>query len=160
MAVSKTISSNYVGRKKDISILQYPDASKPDAQLVALGFSKSGRFCAGVQKLVQRYTIILLTNIASQPLYPSFGTDLLYRLRQGLPPADRLLASQIFNTASFSAVRVLSEYQNRHTETPLDECIARATLTNISLASGSVRFEVTITTRAGDIVEFIVPLPK
>lgn len=160
MAVSGTISSNYVGRKKDISILQYPDASKADSQLVATSFSKSGRFCAGVQKLIQRYTIILLTNLDSQPLYPAFGTNLLYRLRQGLPPTDRLLASQIFNTASFSAVRVLSEYQNRHIETPLDECITRATLTNISLAGGSVSFAVTITTKAGDIVEFIVPLPK
>ena len=71
------ITSDYTGRKRDISILQYPDAAILDAQTVTPSFGKNARFCAGVQSLVQKYAIILLTNLGSQEMYPNFGTNYL-----------------------------------------------------------------------------------
>jgi hypothetical protein len=159
MAIA-SISSNYIGRKKDISIFQYPDASKLGEQTVAPKFGKSARFCTGVQKVVQAYAVILMTNLSSQENYPSFGTDFLYTLQGGISPVDSLLAAQVFNIASYKAVSTLKTYQASNDSIPLDEQIASAELTNISLYGGQAAFDVTIKTEAGDNVEFIVPLPK
>lgn len=157
MGISK-ITTDYTGRKKDISILQYPDASKQDAQDVSPKFGHVSRFCAGPQKLIQRYTIILLTNLKSQENYPNFGTNFLYTLKAGISPKDKLLARQIFQLASYAAVGTLKNYQSK-VNVPPDESIKSAILTGISLYGSYVSFDVKITTDAGDSVDFLVPLP-
>lgn len=157
---ASSISSNYSGRKKDISIFQYPDAALLGEQTVAPKFGKNARFCTGVQKIVQAYAVILMTNISSQVNYPGFGTNFLYTLQGGVSPVDYLRASQIFNLASYDALGSLKAYQSNRGDIPLDEQIASAELTNISLYGGQAAFDVTIKTEAGDNVEFIVPLPK
>ena len=73
---------------------------------------------------------------------------------------DSLLAAQIFNIASYNALNTLKTYQIGKDDIPLDEQIASAELTNISLYGSLAAFDVTIKTEAGDNVEFIVPLPK
>jgi hypothetical protein len=159
MAISGT-TTNYTERKKDISILQYPDATLVDAQDVSPRFGKVGRFCAGVQKLIQRYTIILLTNLNSQENYPAFGTNFMYTLQAGISPTDRLQAAQIFNIASYNAVQLLKAHQQEYPDTPSDERIVSATLSNISLIGSSVGFDVSLKTEATDGIKFIIPLPK
>jgi hypothetical protein len=154
-----SIITDYTGRLKDISILQYPDASKMDAQTVLPQFGRMPRFCAGVQKLVQRYTIMMLTNLESQTKYPDFGTQFLFTLQGGTDPTDSILASQIFAEANYITVKSLLFYQAQK-DTPADERIASAILSNISLYGGYVSFDVTLTTEAGDVLDFIVPLPK
>lgn len=154
------ITTDYTGRKKDINLFVLPDASKIDAQTVLPQFGKNARFCTGVQKLIQRYAVILLTNATSQINYPDFGTDLMYTLQAGISPVDRLRASQIFSIASYDAVNALISYQIDHPEIPADERIVAATLTSMSLYAGAVAFDVTITTEAGSTVNFVVPLPK
>jgi hypothetical protein len=154
-----SIITDYTGRLKDISILQYPDASKIEAQTVLPKFGKIPRFCAGVQKLVQRYTIMLLTNINSQVKYPDFGTSFLYTLQGGTDPTDSLLASQIFAEANYITVKTLLFYQTQK-DSPADERIVKATLENISLMGGYVSFDVSLTTEAEDVIDFVVPLPK
>lgn len=159
MAIT-SISSNYTGRSKDISILQYPDASLSDAQIVLPQFGQNARFCTGVQKLLQKYVIILLTNLKSQPSFPGFGTDLLYTLQGGISPVDRVRASQIFILASFAAVTELKKYQIANPTIPDDEKIVRAELLNLDLYGGYVGFSVKVVTAAGENISFIVPLPK
>lgn len=159
MAIATT-SSNYIGRRKDISILQYPDASGVEAQTVFPVFGKTTRMCAGVQKLVQKYAIILLTNINSQENFPTFGADFLYPLQAGISPVDNLQATQIFKLASYNAVNTLKRYQIDNPDIPADETILAAELTNISVYGGAVSFEVTIRTEAGDAIDFVVPIPK
>jgi len=159
MSISR-ITSDYTGRTKDISILQYPDASIVDTQTVLPQFGKNVRFCSGVQKLVQRYTIILLTNINSQPEFPDFGTSLLFTLSAGISPVDKIMAAQIFNFASYTAVQTLRNYQSGRPNIFIDEKIVTATLQNVGLYGGFAAFDVQITTEAGVSVPFLVPLPK
>lgn len=160
MPIANPTNTNYTGRTRDVSILQYPDATKVDAQTVLPSFGKVSRFCAGVQKLIQKYLIILFTNLDSQTYYPSFGTNLLYTLKAGISPVDSLAAAQIFNLASFEAVNTLKAYQATNETLATDEQLASAELTNITLIGGFVSFEVTLTTVAGEAIDFIVPLPK
>jgi hypothetical protein len=154
------VTTDYTGRKKDINLFELPDATKVDAQTVLPKFGKNARFCAGVQKLIQKYAIILLTNVNSQTNYPDFGTDFMYTLKAGISPVDKLRAAQIFNLASYDAVKTLKNYQIDHPEIPLDERIALAKLSSITLYGGLVSFDVSITTEAGSKIDFLVPLPK
>jgi hypothetical protein len=169
-----SITSDYTGRKRDISILQYPDAAYvpnntasisissllTDPSTVYPKFGKFTRFCAGVQKLIQRYTIILLTDIASQPDYPEFGTALLKTLNAGISPVDTIAAAQLFHLASYRAVGTLRQYQSTRSDIPADERIVNATLEDIVLSGGLASFSVAVKTDAGDTINFVVPLPK
>jgi phage baseplate assembly protein W len=173
MPISK-VTSDYTGRKRDLSILQTPNPynAPEDTNLwsiyqiensrnqVSPAFGKVGRFCAGVQKVVQKYTIILLTNLGSQPNFQDFGTDFIYTIQAGISPIDTIKASQIFTLASYYAVNTLLDYQANNPTIPDDEKIVSAELTNVGLYNGVASFSVTLTTEAGDSVEFLVPLPK
>jgi len=155
-----SISSNYTERRRDISIFQYPDASIVDAQTITPAFGHTSRMCAGVQKLVQKYAIILLTNISSQENFPTFGSNFLYPLQTGAIAIDTLTVTQLFKLASYEVVKTLQRYQIEHPEIPDDEKIVTAQLTDLSVAYGAANFSVTITTEAGDAVDFIIPIPK
>jgi hypothetical protein len=155
----RSATTNYTGRKKDISILQNPDALISGAQTVEPSFGKLGRFCAGVQKTIQRYAIILLTNLSSQEFYPDFGTSFLSTLNS-YTVIDALRARQIFVLASYATVSAMQDYQNNDTTIPADERIVSATLIDIVVSNDSASFSVAIKTAAGDVVDFLLPLPK
>jgi hypothetical protein len=158
MIVSTT--TNYTGRKKDISVMHSPDATVYGAQNITIGFGKRGQYCAGLQKTIQKYAIVLLTNVASQEAYPAFGTDFLSTLQGGISPVDTLQAAQIFNLASYDAVNLLKTYQATREDIPEDERIVSATLSSISLNAGVAAFDVSVVTEAGSTVNFLIPLPK
>jgi hypothetical protein len=153
------VTSDYTGRKKDISILQNPDPLMVGAQSVTPAFGSVGRFVAGVQKTIQRYAIILLTNINSQKHYPEFGTGFLSELSK-YSAVDALQARQLFVMASFSAVSLMQNYQSSHPEIPLDERIVSASLIDIVVNQQGVYFSISIKTEAGSILDFLLPLPK
>ena len=134
-------TTDYTARKKDISVFQNPDGGLEGTQTVLPLFGKNPRFCAGVQKLVQKYAIILLTNISTQPNYPDFGTAFLYTINGGIDPTDKIAASQIFNIASYDAVATLRAYQSTDANIPADERIYSATLTGIALYSTFISFD-------------------
>ena len=159
MPISGTYS-DYTDRTKDISIFQFPDSTIIGAQDIAPSFGKRAKFCAGVQKLIQRYGIILLSNIGSQANYPNFGTSFMATITAGISPVDKLAAIQIFSSASYNTVLILRDYQANHPEIPSDERISRAELYNISLYASYAAFDVKIYTEAGTSVKFLVPLPK
>ncbi len=159
MAIN-TQATDYSGRKRDVSILQYPDSSSVNAQEVFPRFGKPSRFCAGPQKLIQRYTILLMTNLRSQEFYPAAGVDFLWTLQEGISPVDNITATQIFTTANYQTVVTIKNYQTENPDLPLDEQLERAELTGISISGGYVSFDVKLTTLAGSVVDFLVPLPK
>jgi len=159
MGIANTASTDYSGRQKDISIFQYPDATLEGPQNVDVSFGTRPRFCSGVQKLVQRYAIMLMTNIGSQPFYSDFGTSLLFSLQTGVSPTDKLAAAQLFRLASFDVVVEFKKAQ-RVAVTPPDERIVSADLIDIVLQGGAVSFSVSIKTEAESVLDFLVPLPK
>ena len=159
MPISGT-STDYTGRKKDISIFQSPDATATGPQDVTAAFGVQAKFCSGVQKLIQRYAILLLSDQGSQFNYPTFGTNFMSTIKAGISPVDKLAAMQIFSSASYDAVLALRNYQAARPEIPPDERIVRADLSSISLYASFAAFNVTIYTEAGTAVKFLVPLPK
>lgn len=167
MAVNN-VTSDYTGRKKDISILQYPNPYIANPQNVKLRFGSNGRFCAGIQKTIQKYTIILLTNLGSQEKFPQFGTSFYSDLIYKSGALDTILATQIFVAASSEAVDAIKAYQIYKDNIPADERLVSATLEDIVINNiyindkpeRQVGFSVKILTEAGESVDYVLPLPK
>jgi hypothetical protein len=155
----KDVTTNYTGRKKDISIMQYPDPTNIDPQDITLSFGRIGSFCAGVQKLIQRYTIILLTNLESQIYYPTFGASLISSLRNGSAPTDLIGVTQVFNSANYEAVATIKSAQVNDQESPDDERIFSAELEDTSRLGDAIYFSVKITTESSTAISFVLPLP-
>lgn len=153
-------SYDYTERKRDISIFQNPDFMSSDRQQVALKFGKSAKFCAGVQKLIQQYTIILMTDLGSQPSFLDFGTSLVLTLKRGISPVDKIALTQLFGLANYSVVTKLKNYYAENTDIPEDEQISSAILNDVSVRGSSVFFEIMLTTVAGEQLEFLIPLPE
>jgi hypothetical protein len=159
MPISSKVT-NYSGRKVDVSILHIPQPAAIGAHPVSLVFGKTTQLCAGVQKLAQRYAIILLSNLGSQVEYPRFGTSFLLTLQQGLSPVDAMRARQIFSLANYTASNIIKNYQITATDLPQDEQLSSSSLIDIVMYAGSISFSVQITTLAGDIIDFLIPLPE
>ena len=121
-------------------------------------FGKISNYCAGVQKLVQRYTILLLTSIGSQPNYPNFGTDLVDTVMSSSLLLNKLEFVNIFNFANAGVVSFLRNYQ-RKVAAPLDEQLNTATLLDIVIKDGGISLKVQLVTMQNTPVDFIVPLP-
>jgi hypothetical protein len=153
-------TSDYTDRTVDVSILQYPEALAVGTQVMTPSFGNPSNLCAGPQKLIQRYTILMLTNVGSQPEYPEFAADFLWRLQAGIGPTDTIRARQIFTLADFDVVNIIKRYQITNPNLPLDEQLANTKLVNLKLANSYVGFDVLLTTLAGSSVNFLVPLPK
>jgi len=153
-------TTDYSGRAVDVSVLQYPDTTTPGGSTVSPAFGNPSRFCAGPQKLIQRYIIMMLTNIGSQPEYPGFAASFLWTLQAGISPVDTIRARQIFSIADYAVVGIIKNYQITNPNLPLDEQLANTRLVKLALNGGYAGFDVQLTTLAGSAVNFLVPLPK
>jgi len=150
-------TTNYSGRTKDVLISGALDATNNQLQPVALSFGRVSGYCAGVQKLVQRYIILLNTVIGSQPDFPTFGTELHAALLSGRL-SNPVEFQHTFNFANWSAVNTIKSWQTNH-ELPLDEQLSTATLLKFAVKGDTLTAEVKLTTMAGEDVVFVVPLP-
>lgn len=156
MAISK-ISTNYADRKLDLHIMQGVNA--PNASNISPSFGKISNYCAGVQKLIQRYTIMFLTEIGSQEDYPEFGSDFITKITS---TSNNFNRSDLFSLFAFANQKVsdeLFDYQINN-DIPLDEQLNVVELNEIvSTPDGGVSLKLTIIPRAEQPVEFLMPLP-
>lgn len=153
----RNVTNSYAGRTVDLSIAGRLEPQTIGVQPVSLSFGRISTKCAGVQKLLQRYTIMLLTSKGSQKNNPNFGTDLIPTLLGGnLIDVGHLVHT--FNLASWSVVKTLREYQASHPEIPADEQINTALMTDYDVQGSTVLFNVKVQTQAGDVIDFILPV--
>ncbi|NBQ69087.1 MAG: hypothetical protein EBU46_09750 [Nitrosomonadaceae bacterium] len=153
----RDLNKNYAGRTVDVCISGKLEPQTNGVQPLGLTFGRVSTKCAGVQKLLQRYTIMLLTAKGSQKDNPNFGTDLIPILLGGnLIDVGHLVHT--FNLASWSVVKTLRDYQSKHPEQPADEQINTALLVDYKVQGSTVLFNVKIQTQAGDIIDFVLPV--
>ena len=157
MPISGT-SIDYSTRKKDIHIFQNVDVNK--VATIAPSFGRISNYCAGIQKLVQRYAIALLTAIESQTAYPAFGTSLLTQLSNTNLSIDKTRLTHIFNFANYSVIQLFRTYQSNTTGLPLDEQLDTATLQDIVVTNGTASLSIKLFPVQKDAVIFLIPLPK
>jgi len=156
MAISK-ITTDYSDRKKDLHIFQ--GVNPKGTAAITPSFGKISNYCTGIQKLIQRYAICLLTSLGSQPNYPEFGTRLVNQTFNSSLLVNQVDFVLIFGIANTAVIKMFKEFQ-RNNAAPPDEQLASARLKGISVQNGGLVLEITIYPMQSTPVNFILPLPK
>ncbi len=149
------VTTDYTDRTIDINISGAKDGRTTSA--MALSFGDTSSYITGVQKLVQRYSISLLTAIGSQPDTPDAGTSFVTSLRGNLTAAD---IEHVIVFANAKIIAEFREYQDATDGLPLDEQINTVTIDSITYEQGVLNLKLSISTMAGDTIDYILPIPN
>jgi len=148
--------SDYKNRTVDVAAFKGWEVGKSvkvEQQLVLPG--KSGEVIAGIEKLVQRFTIEFLTELASIPYLPARGSTFMLDARSGIWQTTGDV------TVSFSQA-VLTVADNLGAEEtasdPADERFSSAELLSVSLLGDSVTLNVKVTSNAGTSFTALLPI--
>jgi hypothetical protein len=152
------ITTDYSGRTKDLHIMQ--GVAPNGVATISPSFGKISNFCTGIQKLIQRYTICLLTAITSQPNFPAFGTNFIPTLVNGSVRFNKGDISTLFNFANADVIRLFRDYQRKTSGLPEDEQLNTASLDSISVIDNNVYMTIKLVPVATPAVTFVVPLPS
>jgi hypothetical protein len=148
--------ADYVTRKYDFLAFQNPTALK-EQQLDMQLFSdkSSGQICVGAQKLAQRWTLELLTEIGSMPGRPARGCSFMSFLRAGRV-RTRLDVVQSFYDA---ALRIRTTLQaEEYTDMPDDERLDDVELLDVTFLPGYLNIKVNVLSVAGSNRALILPI--
>lgn len=152
------VSTDYSGRLKDMHIFQGVNPS--ETAIIRPSFGKISNYCTGVQKLVQRYAISLLTELGSQSNYPIFGSDLIATLSGATNAISLPDFYHLFNFANASVVQTFKDYQRVQSGLPDDEKLVSATLLSVNVVNNRVSLRIQIKTANNSAFPFILPLPS
>jgi len=155
-------STDYTGRQSDLCFLSGIAGPGTGTAEPALSIVSDPKRVTGVQKLMQRYTNLLITKLDSIEFAPGVGTSLVPSIQGGRASNEAYL-QHIFAVASANALDVMAADDSNTTlygTTQDDEIIESADLTDIIIdyARATVSLSVSITTAAGDTYDFIVPV--
>lgn len=147
----------FVGRRADL--LAFHGAFPADRELLTqqtlVPDSTGGLLCTGVQKLAQRFLLILLTKKGSMRYRPADGTTLMLEAAKGhwRTPAAVELA---FNASRLDFMRQLRRMELP--DDPADEIVDTVSLQGLTLLPDSVGLRIQLTTRAGSAYTFLTPI--
>ena len=147
----------YIGRTIDVLAFrgggQYGDTLLSQSLASA---TDTGEICTGLQKLAQRFLIVLLTEKGSVKYFPEQGTEFMISLGQG----------RVHNETDMRAVVGLAMQElntqmlEDETDTdPDDERFAGAELVSLTVVPGYVNLTISIRSRAGSAASIILPIP-
>ncbi len=145
----------YLGRTFDVMAFQGV-TTRREAKLSQELFDTeaAGRICTGIQKLVQRFLLELLTRRGSMTFLPDRGCDFLTQAARGF--RTEMDVSVEFALAIVDISRNLQAEETD--EWPDDERFADAELTGILLSSSQLSLSIRLTSRAGTSRTFIAPV--
>jgi hypothetical protein len=158
-------STSYAGRQLDMELLQHVGVPVDQRVYPAVDHDRDGsgpRICAGMEKVVQRYAKLLLTDLGSVKFDDDLGNDLMSSVRNGRV-YSRAWLTHLFNEANRNVLNAMILDDN-DTDTfgdlPDDERIDTAELVDLDIdqASATVRIHVRIVTLAGEEYEYIAPV--
>jgi hypothetical protein len=147
---------DFAERKYDFLALQNVNTLRESKLgLVLYDEDNSGKICAGIQKLAQRWALEFLTEKGSMPGLPARGSDFMTLLRQGML-RTQLDVTQSFNAANLR-VRVTLQAEE-YDGMPDDERFDDAELLSVAILPGYLNMRVMITSLAGDERAVILPV--
>jgi len=152
-------STDYSNRTVDINIFKVASYTNNQTQKTTVAFGNPSQYVTGIAKLVQKYTITLLTIQGSQSEFPSFGTTFLSTLQQGTSGISRLDFQHLFNFANLDVLNVFQTYQSNNPSIPTDEQLQSAKLVSFSATNDTLNLSIAITSVAGNNLVFILPIP-
>lgn len=153
---------DYTDRQIDVESLQTAETPAKGIRLSkSMTDGNKHRRITGLQKLVQRWAILFLSDRNSGSHTPLLGTDFVRMAQQGgISSRDDIVRS--FTFANFQVRENLLREQGDATfgEQPEDEQFDRATLEDYSIDSqaGYLYLKVRVYSVAGDSANFIIPI--
>lgn len=157
MAQLSASISAYAGRTVDM--LAFDDAkASGEARLSQLLVQpqQSGALTTGIQKLVQRFLVELLTEKGSLEYLPDRGTFFITQIRAGVIRTSQELFVA-FSSAELELRNNLRLEDNTTTD-PTDEQYSSATLLSASLFGDTATLSIEVTSAAGTSRKVIYPL--
>ena len=152
---------DYSGRQVDIELLQ--SISKPvDLQQVSVSsVTQTPKIVTGIQKLVQRYTSLMLQLLGTTHFDQDNGSELISTVVAGAIGSPGTLQN-LFAVANNKVIRQLKKddvQTDVYGTMPNDERLDSTTLLDYDIDYGSsvAYLRIQITSVAGDSIEFIVP---
>ncbi len=134
------LTSNYSGRTIDILMLTVEQNGIGEVELY---LDSPIKVCTGLQKLAQRFIILLLND----------NTLLGEMLKSGNIPQESLIKNYIIISIKDARNAIITEQDNN---TPDDEYLIEADLGELNIKSDSIDFSVNITTK--DNSTYTIPL--
>ena len=150
-------TSNYSNRTVDMLLLQF--VSEPAADiLVHPDVSNVPRIVTGIEKLVQRYALLFLTQVGTVKNSDTEGTDFLSLLGSGNIYDDNTLKAE--SSAANDAVSRQIKTEDKYLDTPDDEALEHSEITDTELnrATSTVHVTASITSVAGETYVYTMPL--
>lgn len=152
-----TTAAAYVNRRFDV--LAFRGAEPRGDTLLnqsLFGAAVGGEVCTGAQKLAQRWALEFLTIRGSMPFHlVNRGSDFLRWVKQGRLRTE-FDVQAYFNFAA-QQVRINLLNEDDEDMNP-EEQLVRATLLRIHLLGDSLELYVSITSKAGETREVILPI--
>lgn len=156
---------DYANRQLDMELLQHVADPVDQRVYPSVDHRKDGSgpsVVTGMQKVVQRYANLLLTDLGSVKFDSSVGGEFLSDIREGRIQSNSYLEFS-FALASDNAVRKMvsdDEMTDVYGDIPDDERILGANLVDYELRpeKGSIYVHVAIETVAGESYEYVIPV--
>jgi len=147
---------DYAGRTVDLLAFDGAKASGEAKLIPALVLPKqSGALITGIQKLVQRFLLELLTERGSLEYQPTRGTFFLTRIRAGIVRTSQ----DLFSEFTIAEVELKNSLMLEESNTdPSDERYLEARLLSASLFGDQATLNIQVTSRAGESRTVIYPL--
>jgi hypothetical protein len=150
-------SVNYSGRFVDLLIFQ--NSAPVGETKITLGFGVAGEVTTGIQKLVQSFALLFLTEQGSVLYAPTLGSEFVTAMRQGLIRDESDVESNF--ALAVESVRQTLDLAADEEDLPEDETFESAELQSFSLdkASSTLTLVVKVNSAAGSSRELFLPLP-
>lgn len=147
--------SHIAGRTVDVSVLQTPSLRGDTRLSMSLGPDVGGQEITGIQKVVQQFASLFLTERGSSFFDSSRGTDFTGLLTSGRLYSD----AEVSMHFQMSASDIVDYMRKSATaDTPADEQITEAVLSWFTLAPPSLVLGIKINTAAGTSRPIILPI--
>ena len=152
-------TTDYTGRTVDLLLLKTVLTPSRDV-IVDANVPKSPHSVTGIEKLVQRYALLFLTQLGSIRNRPSEGTELMIKLRRG----QLLDESSVRAEAALANRTVMKQIRSEDNslDTPPDEALASSEVKDVTVdrTSSEITITVSLTTESGETYVYVTPLPK
>jgi hypothetical protein len=148
--------ADYVGRKSDVTAF---DGLLPAGEVLLTqqlaSDTHSGKIVTGIQKLVQRFLLELLTEQDSMPYLPERGCLFLYEARAGYWHTQLEVQGAFARAVS----QIRRNLRNDEIDSdPDDERFGSAELLGVSLSAGAARLSISLASLAGIDRPVILPI--
>lgn len=148
--------NEYVGRTSDYLAFYNIDFGVRELRQELVSPGNQGSVITGIEKLVQRVLIELLTEAGSTPYFESRGTLLMTQLRAGLIRTNQELLSAFAGAAS-DVIRNLRLEADAQTD-PLDERISSLEIESATITQDKAVITAVVRSLAGESRQVLFPL--